>query len=156
MVGGKPLFLCLLFPGDYGVPHGPLTSDEELWEEMTKSWKGVPEKARRRLRERMPCAAPFTFTHGDLTDSNIIVENGNLTGIIDWEASGYFPVWWEFAFTGIGLGSEDREWKNLLQKHMPDYKAAMRFFINFWIISGYPDLDERGQKLLDELMRDKD
>ena len=39
----------------------------------------------------MPPATPYTFTHGDLTSVNIMVENGNLIGIIDWEASGYYP-----------------------------------------------------------------
>ncbi len=41
----------------------------------------------------MPSAAPFTFTHGDLTDVNILIKDGNLADILDWEASGYFPVW---------------------------------------------------------------
>ena len=41
----------------------------------------------------MPAAAPYTFTYGDLTNVNIIVENGNLAGILDWESSAFFPVW---------------------------------------------------------------
>jgi hypothetical protein len=42
-----------------------------------------------------------------------MVKDGNLAGILDWEASGYFPVWWEFACAGIGLGQDDFEWKGL-------------------------------------------
>lgn len=38
-----------------------------------------------------------------------MVANGSLAGIIDWEASGYFPVWWEYISAGIGLGTEDKE-----------------------------------------------
>lgn len=150
-LGGRPIFSAFLFPNGYGLPHGPLSSDDELWEEMTKSWKGVPEKARQRLRERMPPAMPYTFTHGDLTNVNIIVEGGNLAGIIDWEASGYFPVWWEFTCAGIGLGQEDQEWKALLRKYMPDYTEARQFWRDVYTLSKYPNLDERGAMLLREL-----
>lgn len=118
---------------------------------MTKSWEDVPEKARQRLRERIPPATPYTFTHGDLTSVNIMVEDGNLAGIIDWEGGGYFPVRWEFTSAGISLGSEDREWKNLLRKHMPDYTEARQFWQDFHFLSKYPNLDERGVTLLREL-----
>ncbi|KAM0413599.1 hypothetical protein ACHAPT_013623 [Fusarium lateritium] len=150
-LGGRPIFSAFLFPNGYGLPHGPLSSDDELWEEMTKSWKGVPEKARQRPRERMPPAIPYTFTHGDLTNVNIIVEGGNLAGIIDWEAGGYFLVWWEFTCAGIGLGQEDQEWKALLRTYMPDYTEARQFWRDFYTLSKYPDLDERGAMLLREL-----
>ena len=125
---GQPIYSAFLFPNGYGLPHGPLSSDDELWREMAKSLETVPEKARQRLRERMPSASPYTYTHGDLTIVNIIVKDGNLAGILDWEASGYFPVWWEFTCAGIGLGEEDFEWKNLLRKHIPDYTAAREFW----------------------------
>lgn len=39
----------------------------------------------------MPSAAPYTFTRNDLCFVNIMVENGHLTGIIDWESSSTFP-----------------------------------------------------------------
>lgn len=124
---GQPVYSACLFPNGYGLPHGPCSSDDELWAEMTVALKGVPEQARLRLRERMPSAAPYTFTHRDLTNVNIIVEDGSLAGILDWEASGYFPVWWEFTCAGIGLGQEDQEWKALLREHMPDYTEAREF-----------------------------
>lgn len=124
--------------------------DGELWSEMATALEHVPETARERLRERMPPATPYTFTHGDLTNVNIMVENGNLTGIIDWEAAGYYPVWWEFACAGIGLGQEDYEWKTLLRKYMPDYSAAREFWLDFYALSKYPNLGKRGMALLDD------
>ena len=35
------------------------------------------------------------FTHGDIHDGNIIVKNGRLAGIIDWEHAGWYPEYWE-------------------------------------------------------------
>ncbi|KAK2589493.1 hypothetical protein QQS21_012827 [Conoideocrella luteorostrata] len=144
---GQPLYSAFLFPTGYGVPHGPLGSDDELWEDMAKALEGVPEATKRRLRTRMPPSAPYTFTHGDLTNVNILVENGKLTGIIDWEASGYFPVWWEFTCAGIGLGPDDVEWKATLRKYMPDYTEAREFWRDFYMLSKYPE-SERACALL--------
>ncbi|KAJ3482341.1 hypothetical protein NLG97_g7595 [Lecanicillium saksenae] len=36
-------------------------------------------------------------THSDLHLSNILVHAGQLSGIIDWEISGFYPEYWEFA-----------------------------------------------------------
>ncbi|KAF2752748.1 kinase-like protein [Pseudovirgaria hyperparasitica] len=148
----KPLYSAFLFPPDYGIPHGPFASDDDLWAELKKALRGVPEKACQRLRQRMPSTGPFTFTHGDLNSGNIMVENGNLTGILDWEASGYFPVWWEYTAAGIGLGSEDKEWKTILRKHMAPHEDARGFWLDFYSISKFPDLKPHGQALLEELL----
>ncbi|GIK04892.1 hypothetical protein Aspvir_008990 [Aspergillus viridinutans] len=144
----QPLYSASLFPTGYGLPHGPFSSDEELWADMSMALKGVPEAVRLRLRERMPPATPYTFTHGDLTYVNIMVKNGQLTGIIDWESSGYFPVWWEYTCAGIGLGRGDKEWKTLLQQYMPCHADAREFWLDFYALTRYPDLDERGWKVL--------
>ncbi|PCH01343.1 Aminoglycoside phosphotransferase [Penicillium occitanis (nom. inval.)] len=44
-------------------------------------------------------ALPIVLTHGDLDWSNILVNDGKkqISGIIDWECSGYFPAYWEWA-----------------------------------------------------------
>jgi aminoglycoside phosphotransferase (APT) family kinase protein len=39
----------------------------------------------------------IVFTHGDLNPRNILVENGKITGIVDWENAGWFPEYWEFS-----------------------------------------------------------
>ncbi|KAK7415859.1 hypothetical protein QQZ08_012216 [Neonectria magnoliae] len=150
-LGGEPVYSAFLFPVGYGIPHGPLNTDTELWNELDKALEGVPERARQRLQELMPPSTPYTFTHGDLTNVNIMVENGNLTGIIDWESSGYFPVWWEFTCAGIGLGEEDKQWKTLLQEYMPDFTEAREFWHDFYLLSKYPKLDARATQFLESL-----
>lgn len=153
-LNGQPLYSAFLFQNDYGISHGPLSSDDELWKEMEKALEKVPEKARQRLQKRMPPASPFTFTHGDLTNVNIIVKDGHLAGIIDWEVSGFYPVWWEFTCAGIGLSEEDWEWKTLLQKNIPDYTEAYKFWMDFRLLCQYPTLDDAGQMLLEDLLQD--
>ncbi|KAF5353005.1 hypothetical protein D9757_014958 [Collybiopsis confluens] len=49
----------------------------------------------------------FYFSHGDFHDGNILVdpESGSITGIIDWEAAGFRPLWAEIH--GVGWFEED-------------------------------------------------
>ena len=129
---------------------GPFASDDELWAGISLALDKLPEQVRSRLRQQMPTAAPYTFTHGDLTIVNIMIENGDLTGILDWEASGYFLVWWESTCAGIDLAQEDKEWKELLRKHLPDHTAAREYWLDVYALRIYPNLNERGLKYLKE------
>lgn len=153
-LGGGPVFDNFLFKNKDKVsnlPHGPLTSDDALWDDMERGFKEtVPEAVRRRLRQCMPPAAPYTFTHGDLTNVNIMVENGSLTGIIDWERSGYFPVWWEYVGTLVADSEEDREWKILLRKYMPDHSAAREFWLDYYHLCRDPE-SERAKEFMENL-----
>ncbi|OJZ90526.1 hypothetical protein ASPFODRAFT_56812 [Aspergillus luchuensis CBS 106.47] len=43
----------------------------------------------------------IVFTHGDFRHPNIMVNKGNVTGIVDWEFSGWYPEHWEFKLHAI-------------------------------------------------------
>ncbi|SMQ51333.1 unnamed protein product [Zymoseptoria tritici ST99CH_1A5] len=36
------------------------------------------------------------FTHGDLSIENILVRDGKIVAIIDWECAGWYPEYWEY------------------------------------------------------------
>jgi len=38
----------------------------------------------------------IVFTHGDLNMRNVIVHDGRLSGIVDWENSGWYPEYWDY------------------------------------------------------------
>ncbi|KZT50137.1 hypothetical protein CALCODRAFT_522097 [Calocera cornea HHB12733] len=40
------------------------------------------------------------FMHGDLSPRNIMIQRGRLSGLIDWETSGWMPPYWEHASAG--------------------------------------------------------
>ncbi|KZT50543.1 hypothetical protein CALCODRAFT_444464 [Calocera cornea HHB12733] len=42
---------------------------------------------------------PTIFSHGDLSSDNIMVHNGRLSGLIDWETSGWMPPYWDYLCT---------------------------------------------------------
>jgi aminoglycoside phosphotransferase (APT) family kinase protein len=55
------------------------------------------------------------FAHGDLNPCNVIVREGKVVGIIDWEFSGWYPPYWEY--TSAWFGNITRtEWQGLLDK----------------------------------------
>lgn len=151
-VHGQPLYNAFLFSGKYGMPHGPLMSEDELFDAIAVEFKDTPDEVTMLTRLGMPSPFPWTFTHGDITYCNIMVdlETYRLTGIIDWEGSGYYPVWWEYV-GAIGLSTEDAEWKALLRKYMPDYSAALE-----WYKDVYACRDSRGMRKerWETLMRD--
>lgn len=147
------LYAYPLFPtGGPRSPVGPFNSDDQLWAEMAKSLKGLPDNISRKLHRSMPPAAPYTFSHGDLSMGHIMIKDGKVTGILDWEKGGYFPRWFEFASTFTsGKHVYDHEWKELLREYMePDMKGA-----EFWVacqhLANYPDLGPLGQAFLKEL-----
>jgi aminoglycoside phosphotransferase (APT) family kinase protein len=41
----------------------------------------------------------LVFTHGDFAPRNIIVKDGQVAAVLDWENSGWYPEYWEFVKT---------------------------------------------------------
>ncbi|EKV15550.1 hypothetical protein PDIG_10320 [Penicillium digitatum PHI26] len=129
-ISGQPIYSAFLFPNGYGIGHGPFSSDDELWAEMSLALAQVPEQVRSKLRRRMPAAAPYTFTHGDLTNVNIIVENDNLAGILDWESSAFFPVCGNLPVRELAWGKMIKNGKTCFA-HI--YRIILRPAILGWI-----------------------
>jgi len=73
----------------------------------------------------------FVFTHADLTPRNIIVRNGKLEAIIDWEFAGFYPEYWEYAkaLYTVSLGSH---WAVHIDNIMPQvyyHEAALMMVV---------------------------
>lgn len=94
-----------------GVPMGPFTSVDKFHLWMRKGWDPPAW-----MRDRPECN-PMTpmdnlnritkmhqsrefelkFTHGDLNWANILVNGDDVSAIIDWGTSGWYPDYWEYA-----------------------------------------------------------
>jgi aminoglycoside phosphotransferase (APT) family kinase protein len=150
--GGGPLYDHHLFRCDGGVPHRPFASDAELWAAPEPVLAAAPAAARKRLCARMPPCRPYTFTHGDLNIHNVMVDvaTGTVTAVLDWELSGYFPVWWEYASTTTwGCSQEDVEWRLLLREYMEPFEDAREWWLDFMSLQHYPKMiNERAAALL--------
>lgn len=67
---------------------------------------------------------PPVFTHADLNPFNILVEDGKVVGIIDWESSGWYPAYWEY--TSAWHGNMTRTgWQDVLDEFVESYPAEL-------------------------------
>ena len=152
---GKPIYSALLFR-DHMLPHGPFATDEEFWQDFEQQLHHLPQRAQDKIRERLPPCQPYTFTHNDLAMVNIIVHDGNLAAIIDWEVSGFFPVWWEYALCQIGHSPEDKAWKDLLRKYMQPHEEAAQLYKDLFKLGRAEAYPEEAAAILEGLMKYSD
>jgi aminoglycoside phosphotransferase (APT) family kinase protein len=130
--GGGPLFNASEFFGcgrDESV--GPCGSDDETWAVLAGALETAAELAGEDvqfLRERMPPLSPYVFSHGDLSASNVIVtKGGEFSGFVDFESSGFYPIWWDWVHTREVSSRVDGEWKLELRKHMDCTYGGLNF-----------------------------
>jgi hypothetical protein len=68
----------------------------------------------------LPRSSTSVFTHGDLAPRNIIVDDQcRITGVLDWESSGWFPDYWEYAQMMKWCDTPEQEWKKWMAKTKP-------------------------------------
>lgn len=125
-VGRRGSTLNLIFPGL--DQYAPFSSDDELWNAISltlqrPTTKVFPQKALDNLRKCQPSCEPYVLTHCDLNTQKIVVKDGKLAGITDWEWAAYHPVWCEYFSASFWSSEdmwseEDKEWGMLLQKRM--------------------------------------
>lgn len=67
----------------------------------------------------------FILTHGDLTPRSMIVHDGRITGIVNWERSGFFPEYAEYAFA-MKLGHSIEKWWILVLREVLQHCSRTR------------------------------
>ncbi|KAL2066798.1 hypothetical protein VTL71DRAFT_1222 [Oculimacula yallundae] len=70
-----------------GDPVGPFSSEKEFSDSLRLGI--LPGLVHRTDHQ-------IVFTHADLNLRNIMVKDGKLSGIVDWENAGFFPEYWEY------------------------------------------------------------
>jgi aminoglycoside phosphotransferase len=72
---------------------GPYNSEADLNSHLAK---GVEKYLRQEIPAAFSRSHKSVFTHSDLFFSNVLVDGGRLSGIVDWENAGFMPEYWEF------------------------------------------------------------
>ncbi|KAI0126400.1 kinase-like domain-containing protein [Xylariales sp. AK1849] len=119
-------------------------SDAQLADALATRIRGhIDNKSLEALMKRMSSAKPFTLSHSDLHEGNIMVKDGHFTGLIGWELAGFYPVWWEL------INSCE-----LLSDHLPaalQHPGALRWFEVYHAIRERPHDEATGILLKDYL-----
>lgn len=72
---------------------GPYETQAQFNEQITR---GCAEELTQAFADAHSQEHPSVFTHADLHPSNILVDAGRLSGIVDWQFAGFFPAYWEY------------------------------------------------------------
>lgn len=87
----------------------------------------------------MPKCEPYVLTQCDINFGNIMIKDGELVGILDWEFSGYHPAWYECISTSYVWSEDDAEWKKLLRERLDKHDEARDFWMDLYNLRQYPD-----------------
>lgn len=96
---------------------GPFEKEEELndyliepaWEGGFSSKSAYNDALDRAMMMKKLQPHRILFTHGDLKHHNILVQDGRITGFLDWESAGWYPSYWEYT-TALRMTREDFWW----------------------------------------------
>jgi serine/threonine protein kinase len=103
------------------LPRGPFESESQLNDTLTAlyhdRYQGNFNTFLRSLYRDNHC---IVFTHGDLTPRNIMVSEGRIVAIIDWEFAGWYPEYWEYVKSLYG-DSWRTNWPLFIDKLFPSY-----------------------------------
>ncbi|KAJ4306559.1 hypothetical protein N0V88_001363 [Collariella sp. IMI 366227] len=88
---------------------GPFTTTAEFHHWLVRPPKRLDQQSMYwdQITRQLAGDYPIVFTHGDIAARNILVRDGRIAAIIDWEYAGWFPKYWEYVFTLRGLDNLD-------------------------------------------------
>jgi len=110
-IGGfdGPVRDCRVFSDYVG---GPFGSKAEFNGFVLDFLRGTPVPIRKTLTGALGSSDHrVVFTHGDLAPRNIVVKDGCVQALLDWEYAGWYPEYWEYVkFFDRPTGCKD--WKH--------------------------------------------
>ena len=95
--------------GDY--TGGPFTDIQSFNTFVLDFYTQCPQPIRDALHAKMRTDHSICFTHADLSPRNIIVKDGKIQAILDWEFSGWYPEYWEYVKI-FECKTKCKDWKN--------------------------------------------
>lgn len=61
------------------------------------------------------------FTHSDIAPRNLLVNNGKIAAIIDWEMAGWYPEYWEYTRWAVSSYRSPQRWQELREEGLECY-----------------------------------
>jgi aminoglycoside phosphotransferase (APT) family kinase protein len=79
----------------------------------------VPSAIRSALYQQIRSDHRIVFSHGDLATHNILVGNGRITGLLDWENAGWYPEHWDY-IKFFERYCKSKDWKECAEGIFPE------------------------------------
>jgi serine/threonine protein kinase len=61
------------------------------------------------------------FTHSDIAPRNLLVNNGKIAAIVDWEMAGWYPEYWEYTRWAVSNYRSPQRWQELREEVLECY-----------------------------------
>lgn len=88
----------------------PCRNEEALNDYLSAALQGhTPPLVKEALVRRLRTDHRIVFSNCDLAPGNIIVQDGKIHGLVDWEDSGWYPEYWEYV--KFFQRPADKDWK---------------------------------------------
>jgi hypothetical protein len=85
---------CRLYSPYSGCPYpDEATFNSSLYFDLIPT---TPAPIRTALYKQIRNDHRIVFSHGDFAQHNILVQDGRVTGLVDWEYAGWYPEHWEY------------------------------------------------------------
>ena len=90
---------------------GPFTTEADFNDFQMDFYPSIPDGVRRAICQGISCNHQMKFSHADLSPRNIIVKDGRITGLVDWEFPGWYPEYWEYV-KFFDCATDCKDWMN--------------------------------------------
>lgn len=79
----------------------------------------------------LPEHSRIVLTHGDLDPRNILVREGRVVAIVDWETAGFYPEYWEYAKAHL-FADYEHSWmeEKALDKVLKPYRVELAILLH--------------------------
>ncbi len=127
---------CWDYKLDTSQAYGPFPSLQSFYDHLLSTAEKLNEPVASSIHRDLLDAAhshspssQTVFTHSDLAPRNILVHNGEISAILDWEQSGWWPYWWEHSKSLFAIGPVAEEvrklWSSFVSETIPVYNAEL-------------------------------
>ncbi|EEQ31211.1 hypothetical protein McanMca71_006784 [Microsporum canis] len=72
------------------------------------------------------------YSHADICPNNVLVKNGKIVAIIDWEFAGWYPEYWEYTKIHYGWRPYRKEFYDALGQTMTTYPEELKAESAIW------------------------
>ncbi|KAM0135922.1 hypothetical protein ACHAO1_004942 [Botrytis cinerea] len=109
---------------------GPFSTEADFHNFLVSHINSIPDRALE--EENLARNHRSVFTHSDLHWSSILVDQGKLSGIIDWECAGFLPEYWEFTKAMYKILLHEDKMELMRRAFGNEYEKELKAEMKLW------------------------
>lgn len=104
----------------YDLEGGPFESEAQFNEFLiSDAYPKVPKCFLKMAEHSLLTNHSIIFAHGELAPRNILVREGRVVAVLDWEYAGWYPEYWDFVKSFNALDGRCGSWYDWVEKVFP-------------------------------------